>query len=122
MGQRMTEKLELVGADGDEVVWGIDWEDVDPRLEVVMAVLVLPRVGLMVWDADVEFVANKLVLETPVVVSGWTEAEVNGVDELEVDPIPAPFVNEPLVVLVAVTSGVELELEDPRSRSAIVLL
>lgn len=118
----MTEKLELVGADGDEVVWGIDWEDVDPRLEVVMAVLVLPRVGLMVWDADVEFVANKLVLETPVVVSGWTEAEVNGVDELEVDPIPAPFVNEPLVVLVAVTSGVELELEDPRSRSAIVLL
>lgn len=126
VGQTMTEGLELVG-DGDEDVWGIDWEDEDPRLgvvviAVVMAVLVLPRVGLMARDAEVEIVANKVVLEKAEVVSGWTEAEDNGVNELEVDPTPAPFVNESLVVIVAVPSAVELEVEDPRSRSAIVLL
>jgi hypothetical protein len=67
------------------------------------------------------------MLDMPEDVPGVIEAEDNEVVELEVDPIPAPFVKETLRVLVAGSSGVELagvelELEGPGSASSIVPL
>jgi hypothetical protein len=67
------------------------------------------------------------MLDKPEEAPGIIEAEDDEDVELEVDPIPAPFVKETLRVLVAVPSGVEisrveLELEGPGSAFSIVPL
>jgi hypothetical protein len=128
VGRRVTGvlELELVGG-GFGVVLGTGEEDEGGRLVLVSVALVLPRVGLIAWDAEVDIVDGKLVLGKPEEVPGVVGAEDIEVVELGVDPIPAPFVKEMLGVLVAVLAGVELsrvklELEGSGSASSIVPL
>ena len=121
---------------GQSMVGGLEFGSVGDGLEVALRTgvgdedeglifgpdVVIPRVGLMLYGNVVDVVVDKLILDTIEEDPGVAGAEDNGVVELEVDPISGPFVNGKLEVLVAVSAGVELELEDSNSPPASVLL
>lgn len=113
-------ELEFAGG-GIDVVLGVGAEDEDEGL-MLIPVVVLSSVALMTYDAEVDVVDDKLMLDTLEEVPVVARGEDNEIVELDVHPISAPFVNDRLVVLVIVPAGVELELEDPTSPSASVLL
>lgn len=57
MGHSLVEEMDPVG---DKVVVVVKATGED----VVMMVSVLPRVGLIAWDADLEIVPDKLIVDT----------------------------------------------------------